>query len=201
MEIAKVPYNLRFPGQYYDAETGLNQNWNRDYDPLVGRYVESDPTGLRGGNYSTYSYASAQPTMSIDPLGLYDCTYSISAHSMYCIPDVAGHPFFSSPNYVSGNNLLPSCPDCQNNPEETGVRDHGPIPVGVYTIGSITKPGSTKRRLTPDPVNRTNIELHGCPNPARCSEGCIGGTNPAEVGLLNKDLGLEEGNNYLTVVL
>jgi len=39
---------LRFPGQYYDAETGLNQNWNRDYDPLTGKYVESDPIGLQG---------------------------------------------------------------------------------------------------------------------------------------------------------
>jgi RHS repeat-associated protein len=34
-------YNLRFPGQYYDAETGLNQNWNRDYDPMAAGYVES----------------------------------------------------------------------------------------------------------------------------------------------------------------
>ena len=38
-----VSYNLRFPGQYYRAETGLNQNYFRDYDPLIGRYIESDP--------------------------------------------------------------------------------------------------------------------------------------------------------------
>jgi RHS repeat-associated protein len=36
-------YNLRLPGQYYQAETGLSQNTYRDYDPAVGRYVESDP--------------------------------------------------------------------------------------------------------------------------------------------------------------
>ena len=35
--------NLRFPGQYYDAETGLHQNWHRDYEPGLGRYVEADP--------------------------------------------------------------------------------------------------------------------------------------------------------------
>ena len=46
--LGTLPYNLRFPGQYYDAETGLNQNWNRDYDPVVGRYVEADPIGLCG---------------------------------------------------------------------------------------------------------------------------------------------------------
>ena len=42
-------YNLRYPGQYYMAETGLNQNWNRDYDPVTGKYIESDPIRLRGG--------------------------------------------------------------------------------------------------------------------------------------------------------
>ncbi|EOS8794291.1 RHS repeat domain-containing protein, partial [Pseudomonas aeruginosa] len=35
--------NLRFPGQYYDAESGLHYNYFRDYDPETGRYVESDP--------------------------------------------------------------------------------------------------------------------------------------------------------------
>jgi RHS repeat-associated protein len=40
-------FNLRFPGQYYDAETGLNYNYHRDYDPAVGRYIESDPMDVR----------------------------------------------------------------------------------------------------------------------------------------------------------
>jgi RHS repeat-associated protein len=41
-------YNLRLPGQYFDAETGLNYNYFRDYDPATGRYMESDPIGLLG---------------------------------------------------------------------------------------------------------------------------------------------------------
>ena len=61
-------YNLRFPGQYYMAETGLNQNWNRDYDPLTGKYVESDPIGLRGG-INTYTYV-LDPLRFVDPTGL-----------------------------------------------------------------------------------------------------------------------------------
>jgi RHS repeat-associated protein len=63
-------YNLRFPGQYYDPETGLNYNYSRDYDPTVGRYVESDPIGLQGGSYSTYAYANLDPISNVDPPGL-----------------------------------------------------------------------------------------------------------------------------------
>jgi RHS repeat-associated protein len=44
-------YNLRMPGQYYDAETGLSYNYFRDYDPATGRYVESDPIGVRRHQY------------------------------------------------------------------------------------------------------------------------------------------------------
>jgi RHS repeat-associated protein len=67
--LGTFPYNLRFPGQYYMAETGLNQNWIRDYDPLTGKYVESDPIGLKGG-LSTFAYASDNPISGIDPGGM-----------------------------------------------------------------------------------------------------------------------------------
>jgi len=62
-------YNLRYPGQYYDSETGLNYNYFRDYDPQMGRYVESDPIGQNGG-VNTYAYVSANPLNGIDPRGL-----------------------------------------------------------------------------------------------------------------------------------
>jgi RHS repeat-associated protein len=62
-------FNLRFPGQHVDSETGLNYNYFRDYDPAVGRYVESDPIGLDGGPNS-YAYVGSAPSLFIDPLGL-----------------------------------------------------------------------------------------------------------------------------------
>ncbi len=65
-----ITFNVRFPGQYFDAETGLNYNLNRTYDSSTGRYIESDPIGLDGG-LNTYLYAEANPLTYVDPLGLF----------------------------------------------------------------------------------------------------------------------------------
>ena len=62
-------FNLRLPGQYFDKETNTHYNYFRDYDPAIGRYVQSDPIGLEGG-INTYSYVAANPLGYIDPLGL-----------------------------------------------------------------------------------------------------------------------------------
>jgi len=138
---SKFTYNLRFPGQYFDAESGQMYNYARDYDPQTGRYIESDPMGLFGRSYSTYSYVNDNPIGNVDPGGLYLCMYSISAHNMSCTPDLPGDPSFSSISYVSGNNGAGSCQKCRNNPADTNVPFHGPIPIGSYTIGGPTRPG------------------------------------------------------------
>ena len=67
-ELAGFSVNLRFPGQYFDAETHLHYNYFRYYDPTTGRYITSDPIGLAGG-INTYGYAYQNPIIYYDPDG------------------------------------------------------------------------------------------------------------------------------------
>ena len=58
----------RFPGQRFEQLTGLHYNYLRDYDPGLGRYIQSDPIGLKGG-VNGYLYAQANPYKYVDPTG------------------------------------------------------------------------------------------------------------------------------------
>jgi RHS repeat-associated protein len=86
-----ITQNLRFPGQYFDVESGWNHNGFRDYLPALGRYVEPDPLAMQGsaryydpqigksvsedpirfkGGTDFYTYVGNAPLKYIDPFGL-----------------------------------------------------------------------------------------------------------------------------------
>jgi RHS repeat-associated protein len=93
-----ITNNLRFPGQYYDNETGLHQNYFRDYKPEIGRYPEADPIGIKGG-INLFVYVLNNPVSYTDQLGLdtYMCKKPLDASGSvgpYIGPNIPGSPFY-----------------------------------------------------------------------------------------------------------
>ncbi|MDA8093422.1 MAG: RHS repeat-associated core domain-containing protein, partial [Betaproteobacteria bacterium] len=103
--------NVRFPGQYYDAETGLSYNLNRSYDPTVGRYLEPDPLGLAAGT-NLYAYTGDDPVNLTDPLGL-----ETPSVSLLNAPGKMGD--FGSWNPTITLNISYGLPDAPLKPTET----------------------------------------------------------------------------------
>ena len=68
--VSTITNNLRFPGQYYDAETGLNYNYFRDYNPALGRYVEGDPSVSRRERIISTFIRQIIRVNATDPTGL-----------------------------------------------------------------------------------------------------------------------------------
>lgn len=72
----------------FDRETNLNYNYFRDYDPSTGRYVQSDPIGLRGG-INTYSYVEGDPLSLVDPEGFQGHSPSTGQYRSSAQPNLA----------------------------------------------------------------------------------------------------------------
>jgi RHS repeat-associated protein len=160
--------NLRFPGQYFDRETNNHYNLYRDYSPDTGRYIESDPIGLRGG-LNSYSYAGSSPVTRIDPKGLIEIEYIESINMIYVYDDFGEYMFACK----AGNNV-------------TG-QSKGPWPMG-FNDYSYYKPHPESGPIGPygshgillfDVPGRTGMGLHsGRSGPESKTEGCIRTTDP-----------------------
>ncbi|HEX7668787.1 MAG TPA: RHS repeat-associated core domain-containing protein, partial [Polyangiaceae bacterium] len=85
VELARVSQPLRFAGQHYDPETGLQYNRARYYDPRLGTYLSRDPDAPVGG-VNHYVYVGADPVNGVDPLGL----FFDSLPSLATVASVAG---------------------------------------------------------------------------------------------------------------
>jgi large repetitive protein len=88
-----ITNNLRFPGQYFDEETGLHYNWNRYYDTTSGRYFEKDLIGFGAGDENLYRYVKNKLMNQIDPFGLWGTNiHSGVPKPVYAISNDAGAP-------------------------------------------------------------------------------------------------------------
>jgi len=67
------PYT--YTGRELDQETGLSYYRARTYDSAVGRFIQKDPIGLRGG-LNVYEYTQSSPTNLSDPLG--NCPWCVA---------------------------------------------------------------------------------------------------------------------------
>jgi RHS repeat-associated protein len=189
------PFNLRHPGQYADG-VGFNYNVFRDYDPSTGRYLQSDPIGLRGG-MNSYTYVGGNPMLLIDPLGL--CwEWSQSLGTMTHVDDATGARRNVGTGY-SGHGAG------VNNPAAEDQQDVGPIPRGEYSIGPQQPIGAGGRlpaamAVTPARGNnmhgRSNFAIHGDNRRGdrSASEGCIILPRPVRNEIGNS------GDNCLRVV-
>jgi RHS repeat-associated protein len=111
--VSTIANNLRFPGQYFDAETGLNYNYYRDYNPNVGRHIEADPLGVKASK-NLFGYAMNRPIMFSDPSGLLTCLTQVCTNgptSEIKKTDISGWQLsFSNtldPEYEEGSLGLP----------------------------------------------------------------------------------------------
>ncbi len=135
---SNITFNVRFPGQYYDEETGLHYNYFRYYDPAIGRYISADPIGQFPG-------ASPSPTLS----GVASVLFALRASGIS--PNDINHLY----GYVFNNPLSWTDP--------WGLeRFPPPGPPVVGRPGTIVPPGGTIGGFIENNVGsgRTFGELH-----------------------------------------
>jgi RHS repeat-associated protein len=153
IDIETITNPLRFPGQYYDEESGLHYNWNRYYDPFLGRYIQSDPLGLDAG-INFFVYANNRPLTVIDPWGLEPGDfYDGSGYGKYGEEDTGqGYQsggYADSPGYGEG---LQSGWQYRLNPRLAEKNPSGPLAVSPVAGGHEGKSAQqiAWEKLTPE---------------------------------------------------
>lgn len=135
VDVADIASNLRFPGQYYDSESGLHQNFFRDYDSYTGRYIQSDPIGLSGGS-NTYAYAYLNSITNSDPSGLevrvnsrdVIGTAGFGAHTATTVTTSNGDTFTYASYLIDGKNKVIRNAPTDHGPNRLPITDSVLIP-------------------------------------------------------------------------
>ncbi|WP_322734612.1 RHS repeat-associated core domain-containing protein, partial [Streptomyces sp. NEAU-H33] len=154
---------LRFPGQYADAETGLNYNHSRYYDPETARYISPDPLGLEPApNHHAYV---TSPLSTSDPLGLTPCGIaSVTGPAGETLPlpkGATGTPVATGKGWAydipAGTKDL--------DPRVTQVRVMDPVTTGKYQYPNgyvvyMNKAGQSVNPLTGQTVSKADPYNH-----------------------------------------
>jgi len=111
VEVGTVVNNFRFPGQYFDTESGLNYNYHRYYDSELGRYLRRDPIGI-GGGINLFNYVSMDPINKSDIMGLCPCNSDCKT-GMYSFTGVE-YGGFAVVAGITTRNLNVACSDASS---------------------------------------------------------------------------------------
>ena len=150
-------FNLRFTGQYSDVETGTYYNFYRDYDPSIGRYIQSDLVGLGGGSLSTYAYTGNNPIARFDPDGLQAYNPPNEKKNTVTCDGEGGMQVQISPDAYTGCGIG----DCMRQHEEQHIKDlsgYGSLVCQGKKAGTIVT-FTTDCALAQSEVRAVQIEL------------------------------------------
>ncbi len=139
----KVSNNFRFPGQYFDAETGLNYNYFRTYDPYTGRYTQADPIGL-GGGMNRFGYVGGNPVGQSDSSGLFIDAALDAGFILYDL------------YLLVTDNFINDCDNLSTNLAALGADVGGlfvPAATGLGLGVRATEATSTLKKIDPNKVN------------------------------------------------
>lgn len=168
-----IEFGLRFPGQFEDADAGLNYNLFRWYHAKGGRFTQADRIGLAGG-LNRFPYGDNNSISRTDPDGRL-WLYQQSTGNLYHQPTNPSSATLVATGYAgNGSNL--------NSPLGQSVPNSGPLPQGDYSFGpqrNSLRTGRGVMDLIPDPTNlmfnRSAFQMHGDNGQGNrtASDGCI----------------------------